>query len=58
MKRITTLMLVLTLMLGSISIAKAEGIDVKVKGQWYFAFGWADNMDSTGISAIARSGSV
>ena len=44
MKRITTLMLAMALVLGSVSIAKADGIDVKVKGQWDFSFGWADNL--------------
>lgn len=45
MKRITTLMLAMALVLGSVSIAKADGIDIKVKGQWDFSFGWADNMN-------------
>ncbi len=44
MKRITTLMLAMALVLGSVCIAKADGIDVKVKGQWDFSFGWADNL--------------
>lgn len=43
MKRITTLMLAMALVLGSIGVAKADGIDVKVKGQWDFSFGWVDN---------------
>lgn len=43
MKRITTLMLAMALVLGSVSVAKADGIDVKVKGQWDFSFGWVDN---------------
>jgi hypothetical protein len=29
---------------GCAAAAKAEGIDVKVKGQWDFAFGWATNV--------------
>ncbi len=44
MRRITTLMLALAFVLGGISAAKADGIDVKVKGQWDFAFGWATNV--------------
>ena len=44
MRRITTLVLALAFALGGISAAKADGIDVKVKGQWDFAFGWATNV--------------
>lgn len=43
MKRIATLLLVAVFALGSVGAAKADGIDIKVKGQWDFAFGWAVN---------------
>ena len=42
MKRIATLMLIAAFALGA-AAAKADGIDVKVKGQWDFAFGWTNN---------------
>ena len=44
MRRIVVLTLALAFALGGISAAKADGIDVKVKGQWDFAFGWATNV--------------
>ena len=44
MRRIVVLTLALAFVLGGISAAKADGIDVKVKGQWDFAFGWATNV--------------
>ncbi len=44
MKRIATLLLIAVFALGSVSAAKADGIDLKVHGQWDFAFGWADNI--------------
>lgn len=43
MKRITTLLLAVAFALGSVSAAYADGIDVKVKGQWDFTFGWISN---------------
>ncbi len=43
MKRLTAIVLAAMLMLGSISTAYADGIDIKVKGQWDFAFGWVTN---------------
>ena len=43
MRRITVLVLALAFALGTVTAAKADGIDVKVKGQWDFAFGWATN---------------
>ena len=42
MKRVTALLLALLVVLGSTGAARADGIDVKVKGEWDFAFGWAD----------------
>lgn len=47
MKRIITLLLVAVFALGSVGAAKADGIDIKVKGQWDFAFGWAVNNNFT-----------
>ena len=44
MKRITALLIAVAMMLGSVGVAQADGIDIKVKGQWDFAFGWASNM--------------
>ena len=44
MRRITVLVLALAFALGTVTAAKADGIDVKVKGQWDFAFGWATNV--------------
>ncbi len=41
MKRIVTLMLAAMLVLGS--VAGASAADIKVKGQWDFAFQWLDN---------------
>lgn len=55
MKRITALALALALVLGSVGAAKADGIDIKVKGQWDFSFGWADNMNF-GESYMPRNG--
>ncbi|WP_353117423.1 outer membrane homotrimeric porin [Nitratidesulfovibrio sp.] len=43
MKRIVTLMLAAMLVLGS--VAGASAADIKVKGQWDFAFQWLDNTD-------------
>ena len=43
MRRITTLLLAVAFALSGVVAAKADGIDVKVKGQWDFAFGWASN---------------
>ena len=43
MKRITALLLAVALSLGCVNAALADGIDIKVKGQWDFAFGWAKN---------------
>lgn len=45
MKRIVTLMLAAMLVLGS--VAGASAADIKVKGQWDFAFQWLDNTDFT-----------
>ena len=39
LRRIT----VLSLLMFSAVTAQADGIDIKVKGQWDFAFGWVDN---------------
>ena len=43
MKRLLTLLLVAIFALGCVGAAKADGIDLKVQGQWDFAFGWAVN---------------
>ncbi|MCL1940161.1 MAG: outer membrane homotrimeric porin [Desulfovibrionaceae bacterium] len=43
MKRISTLLLVMAFMLSSVAVAKADGIDVKVKGLWQFAIGIQNN---------------
>ena len=43
MKRITTLLLAVAFALGSVCAAQADGIDIKVKGQWDFAFGVVNN---------------
>ena len=43
MKRFAALLLVAAFVLGSAVAAKADGIDIKVKGQWDFAFGWTGN---------------
>ena len=40
MKRLTVLLLAMALCLGSIGAAKADDIDIKVRGQWEFAFGF------------------
>ncbi len=39
MKRIVSLVLLAAFVFGGAVCAKADGIDVKVKGQWDFAFG-------------------
>ena len=56
MRRITILVLALAFALGGISAAKADGIDVKVKGQWDFAFGWATNVGWADSIHHERSG--
>jgi len=43
MKRIITLVLAAALILSTAAVSLADGIDVKVKGQWDFAFGWVVN---------------
>ena len=44
MKRITTLLLAAIFMVSGAVAGHAESnIDVKVKGQWDFVFGWAQN---------------
>ena len=43
MKRITTLLLAVAFALGSVCAAQADGIDIKVKVQWDFAFGVVNN---------------
>ncbi|MDL2267928.1 outer membrane homotrimeric porin [Desulfovibrio sp. OttesenSCG-928-G15] len=53
MKRITALLLAFALMLGSVGAAEADGVDIKVKGQWDFIFGvtangnWYNNKNRT-----------
>ena len=44
MRRIIPMLLAVVLVLGSAAAAHADGIDVKVKGTWDFAFGWATNV--------------
>jgi len=43
MKRISTLLLVMAFMLSSVAVAKADGVDIKVKGLWQFAIGIQNN---------------
>ncbi|MCL1940128.1 MAG: outer membrane homotrimeric porin [Desulfovibrionaceae bacterium] len=43
MKRISILLLVMAFMLSSVAVAKADGIDVKVKGLWQYAIGIQQN---------------
>ena len=43
MKRITVLLLAMAMVVGSVVTAEADGIDIKVKGQWDFAFGVVNN---------------
>ena len=43
MKRITALLLACAFALGGVSFARADGIDVKVMGEWDFSFGWVNN---------------
>ncbi len=45
MKRITALLLAVAFTLGSVAAAQADGIDIKVKGQWDFAFGTINNKE-------------
>ena len=47
MKRITTLVLAMAFAFGGISAAQADGVDVKVKGHWQFAFGWAEGFNDS-----------
>jgi hypothetical protein len=42
-RRLLTLVLALALCLGSVVSAKADGVDIKVKGTYEFAFGWVWN---------------
>lgn len=43
MKRLLAVAMLVCCMLCGASFAFADGIDIKVKGQWDFAFGWASN---------------
>jgi hypothetical protein len=53
-RRLLTLVLAMALCLGSVVSAKADGVDIKVKGTYEFAFGWvwndnmADNVNESG----------
>jgi hypothetical protein len=42
-RRLLTLVLAMALCLGSVVSAKADGVDIKVKGTYEFAFGWVWN---------------
>jgi hypothetical protein len=42
-RRLLTLALAMALCLGSVASAKADGVDIKVKGTYEFAFGWVWN---------------
>ncbi|MDR3045424.1 MAG: outer membrane homotrimeric porin [Desulfovibrio sp.] len=53
MKRIVTLMLAAMLVLGS--VAGASAADIKVKGQWDFAFQWLDNTNFKDNDQDSRS---
>lgn len=57
MKRITALVLTVAFVLSTAAVSFADGIDVKVKGQWDFAFGWAvnNNFTDTGNRKANRS---
>jgi len=43
MKRITALLLAVVFAFGSVSAAQADGVDIKAKGLWQFAFGVVNN---------------
>lgn len=47
MKRVVLLILTLACLAGNPAAGRADGVDLKVKGEWDFAFGWASN---TGFS--------
>jgi hypothetical protein len=47
MKRIRLLLLSLVLTLAATGVAGADGVDVKVKGEWDFSFGWTGNFGFT-----------
>jgi hypothetical protein len=58
-RRLLTLVLAMALCLGSVVSAKADGVDIKVKGTYEFAFGWVwnDHMaDSVNKSGNFRNG--
>jgi hypothetical protein len=51
------LVLALALCLGSVVSAKADGVDIKVKGTYEFAFGWVwnnSNADNVNDSQAGR----
>ena len=55
MRRMTVLLLAMAFAFGSVTAAKADGIDIKAKGQWDFAFGWATNGGFADSSYLGRS---
>jgi hypothetical protein len=54
MKRLTVLLLAMALCLGSVVSAKADGVDIKVKGTYEFAFGWVWNNNQN--NSVNKSG--
>lgn len=48
MQRLVGFLLAAVIVLGSVGTAKADGIQMKVMGEWDFAFGWADNTNFPG----------
>ncbi len=47
MNRVVLFLLFMLPCLGIVSAARADGVDVKVMGQWDFAFGWTNNTTFT-----------
>ncbi|MDR1686534.1 MAG: porin, partial [Desulfovibrio sp.] len=47
MKQAKLLLLSLVLVLAASGGARADGVDIKVKGEWDFAFGWTGNFGFT-----------
>jgi hypothetical protein len=48
MKRLSVLLLAAMLVLGAAGTARADGIDLKVRGEWDWAFGWVVNGQFSG----------
>ena len=57
MKRFVTVALAGLLCIGSLDLAQAENnIDVKIRGEWDFAFGWAENTSFAGSRQMGKRG--